>query len=258
MLRGRKESRPESGGPPGSRRRGVFTAGWLHGRRGTFHADEVLGRIVHAVARVPARRVLDLACGPGIVAAALAPTAGRVIGVDATPRMIELAAARCAAGGHAHCAFQVASAERLPFADGAFDVAVSRLAFHHFQAPAAVLAEVRRALRPDGRLVVADIVSSPVAEEAAVHNALERLRDPTHVGMMPPAQLAAAVTAGGFELLHQESWQQPRGFSEWMAVIDEPDRTKSLDVILRALARAGHGAGIQLEDADGELRFRHT
>jgi len=222
-----------------------------------FHSAAVLERIAAAVGRVPGK-VLDLACGPGIVAEKIAPLADEVIGVDVTPKMVELATARCKSANLSNCSFRVASAESLPFSGRAFDTVVTRLALHHFQAPADALAEAWRVLRPAGRLVVADIVSSPIEEEAALHNAIERLRDPTHVRMLSATDLASLVSASGFEVLQQDSWDQFRGFTEWAEVVADPERTQPLEVVMRNLARAGYGAGIHLEEVAGELRFHHT
>lgn len=94
------------------------------------------------------RRVLDLGCGTGQLAAALAERAvARVWGVDASEEMAALAGAN---GVHA----KVARAERLPFKSGWFDRAVSRMAVHLFDRPRA-FAELRRVLAPDGRAVIA-------------------------------------------------------------------------------------------------------
>jgi ubiquinone/menaquinone biosynthesis C-methylase UbiE len=94
------------------------------------------------------RRVLDLGCGTGLLAAALAEReVARVWGVDASPEMAEVARRN---GVHA----KVAPAERLPFKDGWFDRAVSRMAVHLFDRPRA-FAELRRVLAPDGIAVIA-------------------------------------------------------------------------------------------------------
>jgi ubiquinone/menaquinone biosynthesis C-methylase UbiE len=96
------------------------------------------------------RRALDLGCGTGAFAAALAERAGaRVWGVDASP---EMAAVARQAGVHV----RVAAAERLPFRDAWFERAVSRMAVHLFDRPRA-FAELRRVLSPDGRAVVATL-----------------------------------------------------------------------------------------------------
>jgi ubiquinone/menaquinone biosynthesis C-methylase UbiE len=201
--------------------------------------------------------VLDLACGPGIVAAAIGPLARGLVGVDATPRMVQLAMTRCREAGLSNCSFRVAPAEMLPFDRGSFDMVVTRLSFHHFRDPGIVLAEIRRVLRANGRLIVADTVSSQEESQAILHNSLERLRDPTHVRMLSEVELSSAITGGRFELFSEESWEQERTFEEWASVVADSSRTEPLGVVMRSLARAGCSAGIHLRLTDGELRFSH-
>lgn len=223
-----------------------------------FRAPELLARIVETVSTPPADRVLDLACGPGIVTEALAPVASHVYGLDATPAMIDAARQRLAAAGYTNVEFRVGAAEQLPWPDAHFDAVVTRLSIHHFREPAVVLQEIRRVLRPDGRLVVVDIVSSEVAEEATLHNALERLRDPSHVRMLSHAELISLVDEVGFHLLDEQSWRQERTFQEWSAIVNLPERTEPLETVLRALAQAGVRAGIDLHVSEsGEVRFVH-
>src|SRR5215216_4757465 len=93
------------------------------------------------------RRVLDIGCGTGRTAAALAERGARVWGVEPSPRMAELARKRLST-------VKIAPAEKLPFKDGWFDRAVMVLVIHLLDRPRA-FAEARRVLAPDGRLVVA-------------------------------------------------------------------------------------------------------
>jgi ubiquinone/menaquinone biosynthesis C-methylase UbiE len=95
-------------------------------------------------------RVLDVGCGPGTVARQLAQEFDVVaVGVDPSPKMIE--AARGEAGIHGK--FHVARAEELPFADESFDAVVMRMVIHHLDRSSA-FREIRRVLRPSGRLVI--------------------------------------------------------------------------------------------------------
>ena len=223
-----------------------------------FRAEAVLQRLVKALGNSASDCILDLACGPGIVAEAVAPHVREVMGIDATPEMIRLAQERLEQAHLANARFEVAAAEDLPFRQGRFDQVITRLSFHHFADVPTVLAEIRRVLRPAGRLIAADVVSSEDADEAALHNSLEKLRDPTHVRMFSASELVDLLGSAGFRVVHHESWRQGRAFPEWAAIIADPARTVPLENVMRALARAGQGAGIALREESGELRFAHT
>ena len=93
--------------------------------------------------------VLDVACGPGHVAAAAARRGARVTGVDLSVEMIALAARV-----HPGIRFREADAEALPFADCAFDAVVCNFGIGHFARPELAAKELTRVLAPGGRLAV--------------------------------------------------------------------------------------------------------
>ncbi|HUS17706.1 MAG TPA: methyltransferase domain-containing protein [Chloroflexia bacterium] len=106
----------------------------------------------------PGERVLEVGCGTGEVALRAARRVrpgGLVVGIDAAPEMI--AVARRKARGTAH--FEVQPVEAMSFPAGSFDVVLSSLMMHHLPGALKVraLGEVRRVLRPGGRLVIVDI-----------------------------------------------------------------------------------------------------
>ena len=107
--------------------------------------------------------------------------------------MLEKAKARCAKAGLSNVAFRSGDAENLPFKDAEFDGVVTRLAIHHFANPQRALDEMFRVLRPGGAAVIVDAVSSENLDESKLHNAIERLRDPSHVRMLPASELDAGV-----------------------------------------------------------------
>jgi ubiquinone/menaquinone biosynthesis C-methylase UbiE len=223
-----------------------------------FHAEPVLKHFAEAVGEAPAGRVLDVACGPGIVAEVLAPYAREIVGIDATPEMIRLAGERFTNAGLSNGRFQVALAEHLPFQEESFDQVVTRLSFHHLQDVPAVLHEIHRVLRPGGQLVAADILSVEEAGKARLHNSLEQLRDPSHVRFFARDELLRLVEAAGFSLRHEQSWEQVRSFGEWAAIVADPARTAPLENVMRALAQAGQDCGISLREEAGSLLFTHT
>ncbi|MEL7642286.1 MAG: metalloregulator ArsR/SmtB family transcription factor [Solidesulfovibrio sp.] len=119
---------------------------------------EVLGELdpaelVRAVMPAAVGLAADLGCGPGDLLPVLAERARRVIGVDSSPSMLSLAERRTAG---LPVGARMGELEHLPMADGEADFLVICLTLHHLPDPAAALAEARRVLAPEGRLVVID------------------------------------------------------------------------------------------------------
>lgn len=99
----------------------------------------------------------DLGCGTGRVGAALAPFVRRVIAVDGSRAMLD--AARDRLGGRDNVELRRGELESLPLEDSSLDAATLILVLHHLPDPAAGLAEVARVLRPQGRLLIVDMLS---------------------------------------------------------------------------------------------------
>lgn len=117
-------------------------------------------RTVDAAALQPGERVLDVGCGTGTLAVAAADCvgeAGSVLGIDPSANMVTVARAK--AGGRLSPRFETAAIEQLPIADASVDVVLSSLMFHHLtpSLQRRGLLEVRRVLRPGGRLVIVDM-----------------------------------------------------------------------------------------------------
>jgi ubiquinone/menaquinone biosynthesis C-methylase UbiE len=103
----------------------------------------------------PGDRVLDVACGTGIVArrAAARLDGGRVVGLDINPAMLEVARSTAAASGLV-IEWYEGNALALPFADASFDAVLCQQALQFFPDRVAALREMRRVLAPDGRLAL--------------------------------------------------------------------------------------------------------
>jgi ubiquinone/menaquinone biosynthesis C-methylase UbiE len=214
-------------------------------------------RLIEAAGASATQLALDVACGPGIVTAALAGNVREVVAFDLTPEMLARAHERCTKAGLRNVIFKEGSATDLPFADDHFDIVVTRLSIHHFQEPRRVLSEMRRVMKNDGTLVVADIVSSENTEKSALQNLIEVLRDPSHVRMHSASQLASLICSVGLTIEKEDTWDQPREFEEWGRLVAAPERIDPLRTIVRSLAHVGEDAGMGLSLASGSIVFFH-
>ena len=214
-------------------------------------------RFVDALGEAAQGSVLDVPCGPGILSAAIAKSARDVVAFDLTPEMLKNARQRCSEAGLANVSFREGNAAELPFADAAFDAVVTRLSVHHFDRPGRVMSEIFRVLRPGGRFVIADVISSEQPAEAELQNAIEILRDPSHVRMLPGSELTSLIKDAGFAIESQVTWDKPREFEEWMGIVNDASRVPPLRAVVRALASAGASAGMGLSLDGDKIRFFH-
>ncbi|MBI4279209.1 MAG: methyltransferase domain-containing protein [Armatimonadetes bacterium] len=202
-------------------------------------------------------RALDVACGPGRLALLLARRAGLVVGLDLTPEMIGLAEAARQKEGLHNVIFMTGDGQALSFPDGAFDLVCTTASFHHFPDPRPILAEMVRVTRPGGRVAVADWVSDPDPARAERHNAIERLRDPSHVHMFAVDRLQEILEAAGLRVLSWSAGELERELGEWLAIagaspqVGAKVRQALLDTV------PGNSAGMDVREAGGRVCFTH-
>ncbi|MEG3974419.1 methyltransferase domain-containing protein [Microcoleus sp. herbarium8] len=135
--------------------------------------------------------VLDVACGPGIVACAFAAVSHHVTGIDLTPAMLEQAQILTEQKNLTNLSWLQGDIETLPFPDNSFSIVLSRYAFHHFLRPDVVLSEMVRVCHPGDRVLIADVVMPP--EKVDAYNYIEKLRDPSHTRALTLEELPKLV-----------------------------------------------------------------
>ncbi len=159
--------------------------------------QEALDRIVQWAGAAPDDNVLDVACGPGLLACAFARVAKHATGIDMTPAMLEQARKTQQEQGLKNVSWEQGDVYSLPFPDAQFSIVSSRFVFHHLQDSLAALREMKRVCKTGGKVVVADMAPQPA--KAAALNAAELLRDPSHVRALPLDELRRLFAQAGLD-----------------------------------------------------------
>ena len=145
----------------------------------------------------PGEAVLDIGCGTGTLAIAAkrrVGPAGRVYGIDASPQMLARASKKASKAG-TEVFFKNAVVEALPFPEGQFDAVLSTVMLHHLgrKARQQCAHEVRRILKPDGRVLAVDF-ARPVGKRGLLDHF-------HHHGYVNVDDLVALLTEAGLKIV---------------------------------------------------------
>jgi ubiquinone/menaquinone biosynthesis C-methylase UbiE len=159
-----------------------------------------LALLKRAAQIAPYEIVLDVACGTGAFERMLLAefATQRLVGVDISPRMLQIAERKC-------CRFPAllflrARASALPCQSQSFEVIVSANAFHYFDQPLTVLEQMRRALKVNGRLIILDWCKDfPLC---ALCDVVLSAIDPAHQHCYTQREFHQLLSAAGFEIHH--------------------------------------------------------
>lgn len=207
----------------------------------------------------PPLLALDIATGAGHTAFVLSRVCQRVVGLDLTPRMLEIAAEEASRRGLDHVTWMEGDAENLPLPDRLFDWATSRIASHHFPHPEKAFAEARRVLVPGGRLILVDNTLPDDSATDQILNEVETLRDPSHQRVFPLADWTRLLEAAGFSsVTHVRSWETPVQWQEWMDRAQTPasSREQAWKLLQTAPASVQQNLGFDPTAEDPTLILR--
>ncbi len=146
---------------------------------------------------LPPLDVADFGCGSGVLALAMARWARHVWAIDQNAQVLAQAKERAVREGRANIAFLCEDLHRLSLKDGRLDLVVISQSLHHVEDPGAVLAEAARILKPNGRLVLLELM--PHDERWVVEQLGHR-----HLGFAPEA-LEALLRRAGFDSITRET-----------------------------------------------------
>jgi SAM-dependent methyltransferase len=160
---------------------------------------------------------LDMGAGGGHVSYALARRARRVIASDLSSEMLAAVARTARERGLSNIETAEAPAEHLPFEDATFDFVASRFSAHHWRDFDAGLREARRTLKRGGRAAFVDVYAPGQALFDTHLQAVELLRDHSHVRDYTSAEWLDTLGRSGFAVEACRTWRLRMDFPVWIA-----------------------------------------
>jgi ubiquinone/menaquinone biosynthesis C-methylase UbiE len=218
-----------------------------------------LRELVEFAAPTPHDVGVDVACGTGLVARALAPQVRHVTAIDITPEMLATGKRQADTEGLSQLVFQAGDAMALPFVDASFSLVVTRFSLHQVTTPELLVAELARVCRPapQGRVVIADLVRRP--DQPGDPDRIERLRDPSHGMMLTVDAIVGLLAEHGRKVEKTDVFDVRRPLRQWVEQARTPDAAVALiEQELTAELAGGPATGMRPELVTGELWFTQT
>jgi SAM-dependent methyltransferase len=223
------------------------------GRTAGAFAERTQGRFDHmdvvGFARAkPGAMVLEVGAGTGNFLALFADGASRLVAVDLTFGMLTEGRRR-----HPEIIPVAADGARLPFDSAAFDLVTTAQVLHHVPEPLPLLREMRRVMKPGGRVLVVDQVATESYEQAVFMNELERLRDPSHAACRPASALRIAMRAAGLEIEDERIVAEQNLLSKWMWPSEFP--SDRIEAVRKFIEKFGHETGMEWTKDGDDYKF---
>jgi ubiquinone/menaquinone biosynthesis C-methylase UbiE len=203
----------------------------------------------------PRAQILDVGTGAGHLSFALAPAVARVVALDPAVGMLATVRQAAAARRLPQIETREGSANALPFAAASFDLVCSRYSAHHWLDVPGALAEMRRVVKPDGFVLVIDLLGDVQPLVDTHLQCIELLRDTSHVRNRSDTEWRTLLSQAGFDRMEHCAWPTRLEFTSWIQRMRTPEALVTAILMLQDGAPAEVQRALEIE-ADGSFTAR--
>jgi ubiquinone/menaquinone biosynthesis C-methylase UbiE len=148
--------------------------------------------------------------------------------------MIERAKESQKSQGLTNMSWDISNVNPLPYPHCHYSIVVSRFAFHHFTDPLAVLNEMTRVVKWEGRVVVVDVMTTSQSQ-ADLYDHMEKLRDPSHTHALTLSELQSMFNEAGLNVVEQHMYRMEIDVEELLkATLTPPKEAEEFKKIVKA------------------------
>lgn len=222
-----------------------------------FTKQEYLNYMIKKMQPEKTAQVLEVAAGTCICGRTVAPYVTHVMCLDMTPAMLEVG--KTAAGKEQidNMSFVLGDVAQLPFLDESFDIVFSRLAFHHFPDMERPFSEMKRVLKPGGKLIIVDMEAAE-EELRQMEDEIEILRDPSHVRNRSKEEFLSLYKHNDLEVELCEITPIPVILQNWMDHTQTPQDVQNVIISkMQADIQGGEKTGFYPYSNNGIIQFDH-
>lgn len=167
---------------------------------------------------------LDVGCGAGHTTIAVAPHVSEIVAFDLTENMLLEVQSLVEENAISNVSTKQGTVEALPFEDNHFDIIVTRYSAHHWTKPLQAIAECYRVLKPGGLFIVSDVLGYESPQTDTILQAVELLRDNSHVRDYNLSEWKRMLSEAGFDVSVESTWRLDLVFVDWLKRMHVPDK----------------------------------
>ena len=197
--------------------------------------------------------ILDVACGPGIIACEYAKLVSHVTGIDITPSLIERAKSVQKEQGLDNIEWKVGDVSNLPFNDESFSIVMTRASFHHIVDRKRVLEEMIRVCKIGGKVLIVEV--TPHNDKKEAFNHVEKLREPSYTNAWTLEELTKTMKELGAVNIGSKRFDLEMDLEKTLQASHPKSENKDKIIQLFKQDLADNNLGMKSHLVDGQIHF---